>query len=262
MSGRSIASMTVQEILEQPTTGIEGKRTNREDFELPNTDLKLEPGLILDASGSNAEGADPSETVTKVELVCNALPHIVSALEGSDAEAAREQAGGSSAKGGVRAFMFSYDLPIRFAPGEDESDDERDLHDLNSANIKEKVAAYRALVAQRQMTYVTPALVAVHTAFLNEFGDDHSRAQIIMGIGDGKFNDPRAFDEFLMSASERLCIAFAAIGYGTAHDEFVEHLETIRKKNSYFTYAALTGVSDPTELALDLRLLSGTAPMR
>ncbi len=183
-------------------------------------------------------------------------------MEGDDAEAAREQAGGSSARGGVRGFMFAYDAPIFFQAGEDESDDERDLHDLNSANIKEKVAAYRALVAKRQMTFVTPALVAVHTAFTNEFGDDLLRAQIIMGIGDGKFNDPQPFDDFLMSAGPRLCIAFAAIGYGSAHDEFVNHLETIRKKNGYFTYAALTGVSDPAELALDLRLLSGTAPVK
>lgn len=260
MSGRSISSMTVQDILEQPTTGIEGKRTPREQFELPNTDLKKEPGLVLDASGSNAEEADPDGKITKVELVSDALPHVVSSMEGDDAEAKREQAGGSSAKGGVRGFMFSYDAPIIFKSGEDESDDERDLHDLNTANIREKVAAYRAMVAQRQMTFVTPALVAVHTAFNNEFGDDHTRAQIIMGIGDGRFNDPAAFDEFLLSAGPRLCIAFAAIGHGTAHNEFVEHLETIRKKNGYFTYAALTGVSDPMELALDLRLLSGTAP--
>jgi hypothetical protein len=254
--------MTVQDILEQPTTGVEGKRTHREDFELPNTDLKLEPGLLLDASGSNAEEADPEGKITKVELVSDALPHIVGSMEGSDAEAAREQAGGSSRKGGVRGFMFSYDGTIVFDKGEDESDDERDLHDLNTANIAAKVAAYRAMVARRQMTYVTPALVAVHTAFTNEFGDDQSRAQLILGIGDGRFNDPQSFDEFILKAGPRLCLAFAAIGYGDAHDEFVEHLETIRKKNQYFTYAALTGVSDPTELALDLRLLSGTAPSR
>ncbi len=262
MSGRSIASMTVQDILEQPTSGIEGKRTQRENYELPNTDLKKEPGAVLDASGSNAETADPEGTVTKVDLVAGALPHLVAAMEGDDAEAAKEQAGGSSARGGVRTFMFAYDAPIFFKQGEDESDDERDLHDMNSANITEKIAAYRRLVAQRQMTYVTPALVAVHTAFTNEFGDDTTRAQVIIGIGDGKFNDPRAFDDFLLSAGPRLCIAFAAIGYGSAHDEFTDHLETIRKKNGYFTYAALTGVSDPAELALDLRLLSGTAPVK
>lgn len=272
MSGRSIASMTVGEILEQPVTGIPGKRTERERFELPNTDRKKEPGVVLDASGSNQEYADPEETITKVELVASALPEFVTAFEGDDAMAKKEEGTG---RGGVRGFAFCYPGEIKFGLDEDgvpedESDDERDLHDLNTLNVLEKVEIYRGLVYRGLQTFVAPALVAVSTAFDNEFRnpkspnylpDDECPAQVILGAGDGRFNDPRAFDEFMLTCSERRVVAFAAIGYGDAHDEFVEHLGDISRKNEFFTYAALTGVSSFREIALDLRLLSGTAPL-
>ena len=254
--------MTVQEILEHPADGIVGERTPREQFEMPNTDLLLEPTGVIDASGSNKEWADPEHSITKVELVCNAVPHFASAVEGDDAEAKKEQADGDASHGGWRAFAFSYNRPIYFAKGEDESDDPRDLGDINTANAAEKVERYRVLVEQEQMTYVTPALIAVDYAFTTEFKNDLKRAQMILGIGDGQFNDPDAFDKFIMSAGPRRCIAFGAIGYGDAHDRFVKHLKEVSERNQYFTYAALTGVSDPFSLALDLRLLSGTAPLK
>lgn len=272
MSGRSIASMTVQDILEQPVTGVPGKRTLREEFELPNTDRRKEPGLVLDASGSNQEAADPEQTITKVELVASALPEFVTGFEGDDAMAKKEAGTG---RGGVRGFAFCYDGKIEFGIDddgvpEDESDDERDLHDLSTLNVLEKVEIYRGLVYRGLQTFVAPALVAVGTAFDNEFRnprspnylpDDQCPAQVILGVGDGRFNDPRAFDEFMLTCSERRVVAFAAIGYGDPHDEFVAHLRDISKRNPFFTFAALTGVSSFREIALDLRLLSGTAPV-
>lgn len=261
MSGKSIASMTVQDILEQPQSGIAGKATPREVFELPDTELLLEPGGVIDCSGSNLDWADPDHTIKKVDLVSDAIPHFVVAVEGDDAEAKKEQADGSSDHGGWRAFGFSYDAPIVFEPGEDESDDPRDFHDANGANVKKMVQRYRDLVDQRQMTYVTPALVAIDYAFTAEFKNDLKRAQMILGIGDGLFSDPAAFDKFLATAGPRKFIGFAAIGYGDDHDRFVAHLKQISESNPFFTYAAMTGATDPFSFALDLRLLSGTAKM-
>lgn len=37
------------------------------------------------------------------------------------------------------------------------------------------------------------------------------------------------------------------------------HYRDLAARNKFLTYVALTGVSDPGEIALDLRLLSGTA---
>lgn len=272
MSGRSIASMTVQDILEQPVTGVPGKRTPREEFELPNTDLDKEPGAIFDCSGSMKEPADPEGTITKVEMVASAMPEFVTAFEGDDAMAKKEA---GTKRGGVRAFGFCYDGKIVFDTDEegvpeDESDDERDFHDLSTVNVLAKVEIFRGLVDRRLQTYVGPALVASATAFDNEFANPGSEnflpvekrpAHVILGCGDGRFNDPKAFDEFMLTCSERRLVAFAAIGYGDAHDEFVGHLKVINQKNPFFTYAALTGVASFRELLLDLRLLSGTAPV-
>lgn len=260
MSGRSIGSMTVQDILEQPQSGIRGKVTEREQFELPNTSLKLEPGGALDSSGSNKDWADPDHTIRKVDLVAGAIPHFVEAVQGDDAEAANEAKDGKIG-GGWRAFGFSHDAPIVFAPGEDESDDPRDFHDMNTDNVKEKVQRYRDLVDEQGMTYVTPALVALEYAFNTEFLNDMNRAHMIVGVGDGLFTDPKAFDKFLATAGPRKCIGFAAIGYGDEHDAFVRHLKETSASNPYFTYAAATGATDPFSFALDLRLLSGTAKM-
>jgi hypothetical protein len=251
--------MTVQDILEHPMSGDMSERTPREQFEMPNTDLKLEPRGVLDASGSNNEWADEERTITKVDLVCNAIPHFVLAVEGDDAEAKEEQADGDDSHGGWRAFAFSYNHSLQFRPGEDESDDPRDLGDINSSNVARKVAKYRMLVDQQQRTYVAPALVACEYSFNTEFPDSEDRCQMILGVGDGRFDDPDAFDKFIMSASPRKCIAFAAIGYGDAHRNFVAHLKEVSERNQYFTYAALTGTTDPFSLALDLRLLSGGA---
>jgi hypothetical protein len=262
MSGRSIpdiSKMTTRDILEQPVSGIASKRTPRNAFELPNTDFKKEPRGLWDGSGSNLEFADPEETITKLELVCGAMPILAKAMAGDDSEAAGEQKGGSFTKGGLLSIVYSYNRKFYFAPGEDESEDERFLGDMNEANALEKVERYRKLVNQRQMTYFAPALEASETAFNVEFPDATDRCRLDLGLGDGKFDDPQAADRYFRSANPMHCIAFGAIGYGDAHDRFVEHLEEISSSNDYFTYAALTGCSDPLSLALDLRLLSGTA---
>ena len=261
--------MTVQDILEQPQSGIEGKQTPWDKFELPNTDRIKEPGLVLDASGSNAEPADQEESITKTELVCSALPEYIAATEGDDAMAAKEQSDGSSDRGGIRTFAFCYNAPIKFEPGEDESDDERDFRDWNTANNPDKIKAYQALVAARSQTFVAPALIALKFAYDAEFvvpgaenymPEPQRPCHMILGVGDGKFMDPSAFDSFLEELSEARCMAFAAIGFGDAHNEFVEHLKTIAKKNAFFTYAALTGVGNFREVGMALRLLSGSAP--
>jgi hypothetical protein len=249
--------MTAQEILEQPMSGIVGQRTSRSQFELPNTDLKLEPRAFWDASGSNLEDADPEGTITKMELVCGAIPILAKALAGDDAEGSSEEGGG-----GILSFAYSYDRPFYFPDGEDEPEDERFLGDINEANALEKVEQYRKLVKQQQMTYVTPALVAGRTAFQREFPNATDRCCLDLGLGDGKFSDPKAFDDYIKSASPEHCIAFGAIGFGTEHNHFVDHLADISRQNKYFTFAALTGCSDPLSLALDLRLLSGTAKLQ
>ena len=250
--------VTEQEIREAPVTGMAG-RTPREAIEKPMTDRELEVIEIIDASGSNAEQAAPDSPMTKQELIIAAQPHLVAALEGDDSQAAREQSGGSSAKGGVRVFYANEPQPIEFADGEDESEDPRDGGDHNTANVQEKLAE----IPWGGRTYLMPAIKAAETAYQAEFGDVPLRkrpAMEVLIITDGKLSDPKPFEEWLAQADELCVVAVAVIGYGKGHDEAVEHYEELARKNKFLTCAALTGVSNPAEVALDLRLLSGTAP--
>jgi hypothetical protein len=251
--------VTEQEIVEAPVTGMSG-RTPREEIEKPKTDRELEVIEIIDVSGSNGEKASPDSDMTKQELIIGAQPHLVAALEGDDSQAAREQAGGSSAKGGVRVFYANEPQPIEFADGEDESQDERDGGDHNSANVQEKMTQ----VPWGGRTYLMPAIRAAETAYQAEFGEVPLRkrpAMEVLIVTDGKLSDPEEFERWLAQADELCVVAVAVIGYGPGHDQAVAHYQALAEKNKFITCAALTGVSDPAEVALDLRLLSGTAPV-
>src|ERR1019366_488181 len=152
------------------------------------------------------------------------LPHFVEAVEGDDSQAAGEV---GTDRGGWRAFGFCHKGMIKFKPGEDESDDPRDFHDMNMRNVKEKVDRFRHLVSEQGLTYVEPALVAIDYVFKLEFPNDMDRAQVIVCTGDGEFSDPKEFDRFLSTAGPRKFISFAAIGYGDEHRAFVSHLKDI-----------------------------------
>lgn len=250
--------MTEQEIIEAPITGMAG-RTPREAIEKPKTDRDLEVIEIIDVSGSNEEQAAPDSPMTKQELIIAAQPHLVAALEGDDSQAAREQSGGSSAKGGVRVFYANEPQPILFADGEDESDDERDGGDHNTANVLDKLTE----IPWGGRTYLMPAIRAAEVAYQAEFGGVPLRkrpAMEVLIVTDGKLSDPDEFEEWLAQADELCVVAVAVIGYGKGHDAAVEHYQALAEKNKFITTVALTGVSDPREVALDLRLLSGTAP--
>lgn len=258
------------DIVETPVTGLPG-RTPREAIELPKTSRELEPVAIIDVSGSNEEPAGPESPMTKRELIEQALPLIVGAIEDDDAQAKSEQASGDDDKGGLRMFAANEPGEIVFEKGEDESDDERDLGDGNSANIQAKLAQF----PWGGRTYLMPAVRAAEHAFQAEFGDTNSphymparsRPAIeLLVITDGKLSDAKEFESWLAANADETCvICVAVIGYGTGHDQAVEHYKALSHSptnpngNPYLTYVALTGVSDPMEVAYDLRLLSGTA---
>lgn len=256
-----MSSMTEQEIIEAPITGMKG-RTRREDIEKPRVKkgAKLEVRVVVDVSGSNGEKAAPDSDMTKKELIIGLLPGFVRLLEGDDAQAAREQSGGSSAQGGCRTWYANEPDPILFDEGEDESDDERDGGDLNTANIKEKLAQ----IPWGGRTYLMPAITAAEHASEVELKslpeDERWDAEETLIITDGKLSDPGPFEAWLAHRGPRSVCTVAIIGYGKGHDEAVEHYQALADSNAFLTYVALTGVSSPDEAVLDMRLMSGTAP--
>lgn len=258
MEETPLSLMTAQDIIEAPITGLKG-RTPRDEIEMPKVQgREIEVIEIMDVSGSNDEQAGPDSRMTKKELIIAMQPHLVAALEGDDSQAAAEQADGSSDKGGVRVFYANEPQPIVFEEGEDESDDPRDGKDHNTANVQDRLRQ----VPWGGRTYLMPAIHAAETAYQAEFGDRPMRnrpALEVLIITDGKLSDPEPFEKWLSQADELCVVAVAVIGYGDGHDEAVRHYRKLAAKNKYLTVVALTGVSDPREVAMDLRLLSGTA---
>jgi hypothetical protein len=252
-------------IEETAVTGTPGKRTPREQLERPMTRLKKEPALVVDVSGSNLEMADPEGTMTKVELLTLAIPLIAAVVEGDDAEAAREQSGGSSKRGGLRTIAANEPSPIEFAPGEDESEDPRDLGDINSANALEKMAQIRSLVEQRGRTFLMPAIRGLKHAFDTEFPNDPDRALELIIINDGKVSDEDELEQWVQqNAGPRCVIVVAVIGFDESksshgHDSAVQHWQQIAASNKYVGVDALTGVSDPREVAYDVQFMAGLA---
>lgn len=259
MTDEQPINLTAKEIIEQPISGLKG-RTPRDQIEMPRAKKgKKEVRLIVDASGSNQEPAGPGSPMTKQQLIIATLPHFVRILEVDDAQAAREQAGGSSKKGGCRTFYANEPEPIEFDEGEDESDDPRDGKDLNSANIGERLAE----IPWGGRTFLMPAFNAADHASSVEYAslpaEQRWDALVTMLITDGKVSDQRALEARLDKAGPRDVMCVTVIGYGDGHDEAVEHYQALAEANPYLTVVALTGVSNPEEAALDLRLLSGTA---
>lgn len=265
-----ISKFTEQDIREMPTTGEQG-RTPRNEIEGPATDRELEVVWITDVSGSNQEFADSEGTIRKVDLVCDAAPVFIAAIESDDAQAAEEQSGGSDELGGARTLAFSEESEFTgWDEEEAEFKDPRDLGDINSSNRERKVAEIRRLVARGYSTHIMPAIRAAEKCYQAEFGNTNSphykplrsRPAIEMLITtDGELSDRAEFEAWLQASADETCVvAVAVYGVGPDHDRAVASWKKIAEKSKYIQVISLTGVSNAEEMALDLRLMSGTAP--
>jgi len=252
-------------IQETAVTGIEGKRTPREEIEAPVTNRKREPIWLGDASGSNLEQAGPESNTTKVQLITATMPLVIAQLSEDDTAYADSKRAGKAeeAGGGVLSWLFSEPGEIVFPEGEDEPEDEpRFLGDVNPANVQNKLRQFQQMVEQRGRTYIMPVIRAAETAYRREFPDDSSRAMEILITTDGLLSDPKEFETWLEGSNEGRVCAVCVYGWGEGHDQAVNHYSKLANGNPYLTYAALTGVTDPMEVAFDLRLLAGTAPKK
>ena len=246
---------TVKEIVETPITGLKG-RTPRDQIieEKPdNNGREKEPIFLIDISGSNGEPAGPDSAMTKQQLLMVAIPLAAGKLAGDDSQAANEVGTG---KGGVRSFAFNEpDAFYDWDEEEEEFDDSRDLGDLSEANVQEKLGG----APWGGRTYIMPAVRAAEKAFQGEFGSVPLRKRPTMEVvvwTDGQLSDEKDFEEWLAQADETCVVGVAVVGYGHGHDTAVAAYQRLAAKNRYISVVALTGVSDPTEVALDVQLMA------
>jgi len=244
-----------KEIIEQPITGLPG-RTPRDQIERPLSALgkKKEVIFIIDVSGSNSEPAGPESPMTKQELLEVAIPLITGKLAGDDSEAVNEVGTG---KGGCRAFAA--DEPQEFHgwdAEEAEFEDPRDLGDLSEANVKERLhPAFRG-----GRTFLMPAIHAAERAYHAEFPNGDRVMEIVI-YTDGQADDEEQVERWVKSMAGPLCvIAVAVVGYDKPgdkrHAKTVSAYQKIASDNTHVSLVALTGVSDPAEVALDVQLMA------
>lgn len=202
-----------------------------------------EPVLLLDTSGSMLWEAAEGSSITRWDVVSEALPLFVAALEGQDSQAATEQAGGSDEMGGLLVHGFS--------------NFHTEHGDFNSSNF----AAKWATVKPGGGTTIMPAWKAAQEDYMEEFGDADAMdrpALLCLVITDGEATDAAEFASVLSGAKQGRYFAVAIVGHGDEHDKTLRSYQGAAQVNpKHVAVLSFDSVTDPKELAADLITLAG-----
>lgn len=216
----------------------------------PRVEKPLVPGgqnkeviCLLDTSGSMEWEAAAGSDITRWQVVSEALPAFVRALEDQDTEAAKEQAGGSDELGGLLIHGFS--------------NLHTELGDFNTSNITRKMAQVKIGGG----TTIMPAWEAAQNDFLEEFEDRDvldRPALLTLVITDGEATDAAQFERVLHNAGPGRYFAVAIVGYGADHDSTLRSYQGAAQANpKHVTIMSFDSVTNPQELANDLILMAG-----
>jgi hypothetical protein len=196
---------------------------------------------LLDTSGSmDWEAADGSQ-VTRHQVVAEALPEFVRALEGEDSAAAAEQAGGSDELGGLLIHGFS--------------STHTELGDFNVSNFDRRWAA----IQWGGGTTIMPAWKAAIEDFNEEFGDEtEPPALLTLVITDGEATDAAQFAQVLSEKHSGRYFAIAVVGYGADHDATIRSYQGAAQANpNHVSVMSFDSVTNPRDLATDLITMAG-----
>jgi hypothetical protein len=202
---------------------------------------KTEPVMLLDLSTSMDWEAAEGSSVSRKDVVLEALPLLVTALEAADSEAATEQAGGSDEEGGLLIHGFA--------------SDHHELGDFNSSNMQRRIAS----IPWGGGTQIMPAWKAALADYTEEFGDEtEPPALLTLVVTDGEATDADAFEKVLEVKDPNRYFAIAVIGHGADHDKTVRSYEGAASANpKHVTIVKFDGVTNPRDLAADLITLAG-----
>jgi len=199
--------------------------------------------VLLDTSESMGwEAADGSQ-VTRWQVVSEAMPLFVAALEAEDSQAAAEQAGGSDELGGLLIHGFS--------------NLHTELGDFNSSNFSRKWQNIRVGGG----TTIMPAWRAAQEDYMEEFGDLDALdrpALLTLVITDGEATDAAQFADVLKNAKAGRYFAVAIVGHGEEHDRTLRsYLQAAQANPKHVALVSFDSVTNPQDLARDLIMLAG-----
>lgn len=204
---------------------------------------KKEMVCLLDLSTSMSWPAAEGAAVSRQDIVAEAFPLLVKALEDQDSAAAGEQAGGSDELGGVLVHGFS--------------DQHRELGDFNTSNFTRRWSA----IPWGGGTTIMPAWKAALEDFLKEFGDeDEPPALLTLVITDGEATDAAEFARVLEKEDPSRYFAVAILGHGRGHDATLRSYQQVAQRNpKHVAVIPFESVTDPQAVADALILMAGAA---
>jgi len=196
---------------------------------------------LLDTSGSMEWEAADGSSVTRHQIVAEALPLFVKALEDQDSAAKAEQAGGSDEKGGLLIHGFS--------------NVHTELGDFNSSNFQRRFQD----ITWGGGTTIMPAWKAALNDFNEEFGDETEPPVLLtLVITDGEATDAQAFEQVLESSGNDRYFAVAILGHGSEHDKTLASYQGAEQKNpKHVKIVSFDSVTNPQDVANDLIVLAG-----
>lgn len=205
--------------------------------------VEREPVALIDTSGSMTFPVAENSTITRRDVVGEAMGILVRHLEDQDSQAATEQAGGSDDMGGLLTYGFASDVT--------------EIGDLNSSNWRAKWGR----IQWGGGTNVMPAWEAAQAAYLEEFEDvaNIDRPVLLtLVITDGEATDAQEFAKVLEGAKAGRYFCVAIVGHGVEHDSTLRAYKAAESANSkHVRVVTFGGETDPTIIADGLKSLVG-----
>jgi hypothetical protein len=196
---------------------------------------------LLDTSGSMEWEAAEGSPITRKDVVGEALPLFVKALENEDSQAGKEQASGSDELGGLLIHGFS--------------NLHTELGDFNSSNFQRRWNG----IQWGGGTTIVPAWKAALADFNSEFGDEVEPPVLLtLIITDGEATDAEDFGHVLETVHPDRYFAVAIVGHGDDHDKTLRSYQAAVEKNpKHLIVMPFDSVTNPKDLADDLILMAG-----
>jgi len=196
-------------------------------------ELKKEPMLLLDTTGSMEFGIFWGSHHSRMQVVSAALEQMVPLIAHEDGEAKEQEE-----EGGIRTITFS--------GGEAE-----DIGDLTPSNVRRKLAQ----IQPDGCTEILPGFQKMLEVYREEFGEKPASEQpllMALVITDGALLDGDAFEEELGKLHGKVFVHVALVGYGTDFVAALKDYRDIASRNSHVQVTDMSHHCTGAQLAADL----------